>query len=73
MDRLSSYFTSEYTFFWLGAVFILVSLGSVYFGVCPGRGGCTYRSKEPKSFWFGVIIWFVCGVLFWIRFLNRFN
>ena len=73
MDRLSSHFTSEYTFFWAGAVFILLSLGSVYFGVCPGRGGRAYRSKEPKSFWFGVILYFVFGVLFWIRFLNWLN
>ena len=73
MDRLSYVFTQEYWFFWLGAGFILLSLGSVYFGVCPGRGGRAYRSKEPKTFWFGVIIYFLAGVLFWIRFLHQSN
>lgn len=71
MDRLSTVFTN--TLFLLGAASILLSLGSVYFGVCPGRGGRAYRSKEPKTFWFGVIVYFLAGVLFWISFFYRPN
>ena len=69
MDRLAAIFTSK--FFLLGAAFILLSLGSMYFGVCPGRGGRAYRSKEPKTFWFCVIIYFLAGVLFWLRFFYQ--
>jgi hypothetical protein len=68
MDRLSFLFTPEYSSFLIGAVFILLALFSAYFGVCPGRGGCTYRAKDPKSFWFGVSIYLLGGVFFWIRF-----
>lgn len=71
MDRLAGIFTDK--FFLLGAAFILLSLGSVYFGVCPGRGGRAYRSKEPKTFWFGVLIYFLAGVFFWIRVIYRAN
>jgi len=68
MARLAFLITPEYMYFWIGAVFILLALGSAYFGVCPGKGCLTYRSKEPKSFWFGVAVYFLGGILFWIRF-----
>jgi len=71
MDRVASIFTDK--FFLIGAGFIVLSLGSVCFGVCPGRGGRAYRSKEPGTFWFGVIIYFLAGVLFWVRFLYQSN
>jgi hypothetical protein len=70
MDRFSFIITPEYRSFLLGAIFILVALGSVFFGACPGRGGCAYRDKEPKSFWFGVAIYFLAGVFCWIVFLT---
>jgi hypothetical protein len=73
MNHLSRLFTREYELLWIGAVFILLSGGSVYFGVCPGRGSRAYRSKEPKAFWFGVIIYFLAGVFFWIRFFYQSN
>jgi hypothetical protein len=68
MDRLSFLITPEYKLFWIGAGFFLLALGSAYFGVCPGRGCRIYRSREPKSFWFGVSAYFLGGVLFWIGF-----
>jgi hypothetical protein len=71
MGRLSSLFTDEYAALWIGAGFILLALGSVYFGVCPGRGYRVYRSKEPKTFWVSVSIYFLGGVLFWIAFLSQ--
>ena len=71
VDHLASLFTQEYALFWAGAVFILLAFGSVFWGVCPGRGGATYRTKEPKLFWFGVSIYFLVGVFFWIKFLYQ--
>jgi hypothetical protein len=68
MDRLSFLITPEYRFFLIGVAFFLLALLSVYFGVCPGRGGSAYRAKDPKSFWFGVSIYFLAGVFFWMRF-----
>jgi hypothetical protein len=68
MDRLSFLITPEYRSFLIGTGFFLLALLSAYFGVCPGRGGRIYRAKEPKSFWFGVSIYFLGGVFFWIRF-----
>lgn len=64
-------FWNEYNSFIIGVGFILLSLGSVYFGVCPGRGGRAYRDKEPKSFWFGVVIYFLAGILFLAHFLYQ--
>jgi len=71
-DRLTSTFIREYMPFGIGIVFILLSMGSIYFGACPGRGGTAYRSKEPTTFWFGVIIYFAAGVFLCIRFFYRF-
>jgi len=71
MDRMSFLITPEYSLFLIGAVFILLALASVYFGACPGRGGCTYRAKNPKSFWIGVSLYFLFGVYCWIVFLNQ--
>ncbi len=73
MDRLSFLITPEYRPFLIGAGFFLVALLSAYFGVCPGRGCLTYRAKDPKSFWFGVSIYFFAGVLFWIEFRYQFR
>jgi hypothetical protein len=71
MDRLSFLITPEYSYFVVGCVFILAAMFSVYFGVCPGRWGSTYRDKDPKTFWFAVAIYFVFGIFFWICFWNQ--
>jgi hypothetical protein len=71
MDRFSFLITPEYRSFLIGAGFILLALASVFFGAVPGRGRCTYRDKEPKSFWLGVAIYFLTGTLFWVRFWYR--
>jgi hypothetical protein len=68
MDRLLFLLTPEYRLFLIGAAFFLLALLSVYFGACPGRGGPAYRAKDPKSFWFGVSIYFLAGVIFWMKF-----
>ena len=73
VDRVSSIFAPEYKLFWIGTAMISLALGSIYFGVVPGRGGCTYRSKSPKSFWVGVSIYFLGGAFFWLSFLYRSN
>jgi hypothetical protein len=70
MEFLSSRFIPEYKFAWIGAAFILLALGSVFFGAVPGRGSCVYRNKDPKTFWFGVCVYFLTGVVFWISFVN---
>ena len=61
-------FWNQYNLFIIGAGFLLLALGSAYFGVCPGKGGRTYRDQEPKSFWFSVAIYLLAGILFWVRF-----
>jgi hypothetical protein len=71
MDRLSFLIKPEYGSFLGGAFLILVALLSAYFGVCPGRYGRTYRAKDPKSFWFGVSIYLLFGVLLWINFWHQ--
>jgi hypothetical protein len=53
----------------VGAIFFLLGVGSVWTGKCPGRGFVTCRTKEPKSFWFGVVIYFLGAAFFIGRFL----
>jgi len=71
MDRLSILLTPEYRSFLIGAGFFLLAVLSAYFDACPGRGGIAYRAKDPKSFWFGVSIYFLAGAYFWIRFMYQ--
>lgn len=40
-----------------GVFLFLLGLGSVWTGKAPGRGGVTYRSKDPKTFWFVVVLY----------------
>jgi len=54
-----------------GVVFLLLAIGSVWTGKAPGRGGVTYRAKDPESFWFGVAVFFLFGALFIWFFLTH--
>jgi hypothetical protein len=70
MDALGRLLTPEYGLFDAGIFFLLMALFSAISGICPGRGGPTYRARDPKGFWIGVFIYSAGGLFFWFLFAN---
>jgi hypothetical protein len=53
----------------LGMLFIFGALASTYAGKTRSRfSGWVYRAEEPGAFWWTVVIYYVAGVLFVVRF-----
>jgi hypothetical protein len=71
MDRLADLIFRPLLLIGIG--FILLAVISVCTGVALGRGGPTYRAKDPKTFWWIVLIYFLGGVYFIGDFLSKLN
>ena len=48
----------------LGLVFLFLGVFSMWTGKAPSRGGMVYRAKEPKTFWFIIVVDYLAAVGF---------
>ena len=54
-----------------GFLFLAAAVGGTLTGVVPTRAGPAYRDKDPKSFWFCVVIYLFGGILFTASYFDQ--
>jgi hypothetical protein len=70
MPDLYSLFEPPYFFLIIGGLFLSAAVFWIYTGKAWVRfNGWVYRAKEPKWFWWQVVVCFLGGVGFIARFL----
>ena len=52
----------------IGFSALILVVVSVWTGKLPGRGALAYRAKEPKTFWFGVVLYSFLSAWFLVKF-----